>query len=120
MTTIKERVLLISEYYDIKKEKFFLDLGLSYANFKGNQKKTSLSSDAIDKILSKYPKISVSWLVLGQGTMLETSNQVQTEQKPPEEEINVYLELIYMQKKEIVRLEKEIGEFKIKSLEENS
>lgn len=119
MTTIKERVLQISDYYDIKKEKFFIDLGLSYANFKGIQKKTSLSSDAIDKILSKYPEICVSWLVLGKGAMIENTNDTHTEQKPSEKDINVYLELIGMQKKEIARLEKEIGEFKIKTMKEN-
>ncbi|SHH74339.1 S24 family peptidase [Flavobacterium johnsoniae] len=69
MTTIKERVLQISDYYNIKKTKFFLDLDLAYANFKGESKNTSLGSDAIDKILSNFPEISVEWLVLGKGQM---------------------------------------------------
>lgn len=67
MTTIKDRVLQISEYYGIKKEQFFKELELSYANFKGKQKESALSSDAIDKILTKYPKISTNWLVKGEG-----------------------------------------------------
>ncbi|MWB96740.1 peptidase S24 [Flavobacterium sp. GA093] len=71
MTKIKERVLQVSDYYKVKKEKFFEELKLSYANFKGIQKNSALSSDAIDIILSKYPNISAEWLVTGRGSMLK-------------------------------------------------
>lgn len=69
MTTIKERVLQIAEYKEIKKESFFNSLGVSYANFKGIQKKSALSSDTIDIILSKYPDISPIWLISDKGDM---------------------------------------------------
>ncbi|MDM1057895.1 S24 family peptidase [Myroides odoratimimus] len=74
MTTIKDRVLQIAEYYGIKKELFFKELELSYANFKGKQKESALSSDAIDKILTKYPNISTNWLVKGEGE-IEKKNE---------------------------------------------
>ena len=71
MTTIKDRVLKISDYKEVSKQKFFKDLGLSYANFKGVQKKSALNSDAIDKILTNYNEINYEWLVSGKGPMLK-------------------------------------------------
>lgn len=76
MTTIKERVLQIAEYYGVKKESFFSELELSYANFKGKQKESALSSDAIDKILSKYPKVSSRWLVKGEGSIEKSQEAI--------------------------------------------
>ena len=70
MTTIKERILLFCEFKGIKKELFFKELGFSYANFKGIQKKSALNSDAIDKIISKYSELSLSWLITGNGDMI--------------------------------------------------
>lgn len=74
MTSIKYRVLQIADFYKVKKEDFFDDLGLSYANFKGKQKNSALSSDSILLILDKYPNISVEWLVLGKGKITKSEN----------------------------------------------
>ncbi|MFD2554350.1 hypothetical protein [Sphingobacterium tabacisoli] len=70
--TVKERILLIAGHAKLSKIEFFKDLGMSYANFKGEQKKSGLSSDALLKILSKYPEINPSWLLLGEGEMTKT------------------------------------------------
>src|SRR5690606_270597 len=69
MSNIKERVLLIAESKRINKTTFFKDLGLSYANFKGIQKASALSSEAVAIILSKYHDISPAWLIAGEGNM---------------------------------------------------
>ena len=74
MTNIKERVLYFIENQGEKKETFFEDLGMSYANFKGVQKKSALGSDKIDKILSKYPDLNLEWLFSGKGEMLKSRN----------------------------------------------
>lgn len=93
ITNIKDRVLYISEIKGVSREKFFKDLDLSYANFKGIQKKSALNSDAIDKIISKYNDINAEWLITGKGEMLkhydslgvvnepETAYQVAAKQK---------------------------------------
>lgn len=67
---VKERVLLIAERKEISKTEFFKDVGLSYANFKGGQKNTALSSDAMIAILTRHPDISPAWLLLGEGKMM--------------------------------------------------
>jgi len=77
--TIKERILLIAGHAKRSKIDFFKDLGLSYANFKGEQKKSGLSSDALLKVLSKYPEINPSWLLLGEGEMLKTAPETTTD-----------------------------------------
>ena len=73
MTNIKERILYFIENQGEKKELFFEELGMSYANFKGVQKKSALGSDKIDKILSKYPNLNLDWLFTGQGEMLKNA-----------------------------------------------
>jgi phage repressor protein C with HTH and peptisase S24 domain len=85
MTNIKERVLKLSDYKGIKKEVFFKELGFSYANFKGIQKKSALNSDAVDIILSKYKDISAEWLISGTEPMLKVNNII----KEPETEYKV-------------------------------
>lgn len=72
MTYIKERVTQIPKIEGLSQESFFSELGLSYSNFKGSQKKSSLSSDAIEKIISLRPNISLEWLILGKGEMYVT------------------------------------------------
>lgn len=82
MTNIKDRILQIAELKGVKKELFFKNLGLSYANFKGIQKKSALNSDAIDKILSKYNDISYEWLISGIEPMLKEDYHKMIEQDP--------------------------------------
>ncbi|MDA7706125.1 MAG: hypothetical protein P8P13_05870 [Flavobacteriaceae bacterium] len=65
-TNIKERVLQIAKSKGLSYEFFFNDLGISYSNFKGKQKNTSLQSDSIDKIITKYTDIDLHWLITGQ------------------------------------------------------
>ncbi len=72
--TIKERVLHIAEQKGLSKVAFFRDLDLSYANFKGPQMRSALSSDALVVVLHKYPEISPSWLLLGEGEMLRATS----------------------------------------------
>ena len=70
MSNIKDRVLQIAEYKNISKELFFKELGLSYTNFKGIQKKSALGSDAIDIILSNTMIYPQNGWYLEKGDML--------------------------------------------------
>lgn len=69
---IKERILQYAEFKGVSKEKFIEDLGMTYGNFKGKQKLTSVNSDFLDSILSKYPEINIEWLVSGIGPKEKT------------------------------------------------
>jgi len=76
---VKERVLLIAERKGISKTEFFKDVGLSYANFKGGQKNTALSSDAMIAILTRHPDISPAWLLMDEGKMMRAAETVSPE-----------------------------------------
>lgn len=71
LTNIKERVLQITDYKDITKEKFFTDLGISYGNFKGKAKEKALSSDVLANIVAIHSDIDPEWLLTGKGEMLK-------------------------------------------------
>lgn len=75
MTTIKDRVLQVSDYKGVGKEKFFEELEVSYGNFKGKAKKSGLNANILEKIIAKMPEISAEWLLTGKGEMLKSSVQ---------------------------------------------
>lgn len=81
LTNIKERVLQITDLKGISKEKFFNDLGVSYANFKGKAKEKALSSDVLANIIAKYPEISSYWLLTGEGEALLSKKKHITQEK---------------------------------------
>ncbi|WET71219.1 hypothetical protein [Sphingobacterium sp.] len=97
---VKERVLLIAETKGISKTEFFKDVQLSYANFKGGQKNTALSSDAMVAILSKHPDISPAWLLMGEGTMMRKDERNVVSAPPAEtapataEGLGIYKQLV--------------------------
>lgn len=69
ITSIKERVLQLADKQTISKEKFFLKIGSSYANFKGKSKNSALSSEVIANISTQFPDANITWLLTGQGEM---------------------------------------------------
>ncbi len=70
-SNIKERILHLAEYYNVSKELFFENIGMTYGSFKGSAKERPLNSDAIVKILSIYTEINSDWLLTGKGEMLK-------------------------------------------------
>lgn len=80
---IKERILQYAEYKGIGMVKFIEDLGMTYGSFKGKQKLSSVNSDFLDSLLSKFPEINIEWLITGEGEMEKT-----TDSHPSESEIN--------------------------------
>ena len=53
-SNIKERILYLVEYHKDMKDDFFKEIGMTYGNFKGENKKTPINSNALVNILSKY------------------------------------------------------------------
>ena len=65
VTNIKERVLQLAKNNGVSYEKFCKEIGTSYSNFKGKQKKSALGSDTLEKIMTIYPGTDLYWLVTG-------------------------------------------------------
>jgi repressor LexA len=70
-TNIKERILQITDYKRISKERFFESIGMTYGNFKGKSKLTPINSSALVDILTICPEINIEWLLTGNGEMLK-------------------------------------------------
>ena len=77
-TTIKERVLLLSEQQTVSKTKFFTELGQSYSSFTGRNKKTAVPSDFLSRLIVKYPQCNSHWLLTGKGEMTSTNKSIST------------------------------------------
>ncbi|MDM1293801.1 hypothetical protein HX021_05775 [Sphingobacterium sp. N143] len=111
---VKERVLLIAETKGISKTEFFKDVGLSYANFKGGQKHTALSSDAMIAILTRHPEICPGWLLMGEGNMMrkdgrDVASAPPAETAPPATEgLAIYRQLVNALEQTIKAQEKTI------------
>lgn len=77
--TIKERVMYVLEYKGIAKEKFFTEIGMTSANFRGSAKHTPLNSTAIANIFTAIPDINLTWLITGKGEMLDNGSSKKIE-----------------------------------------
>lgn len=80
LSNIKERILYVAKNQGYKYEDFFEKIGMSYGNFKGNNKNRPINSDAIADILTIIPKLNVEWLITGEGTPLKTEFQKEIKQ----------------------------------------
>jgi len=76
-TNIKERVIELANIKNVRLEKFFSDLGVTYGSFKGKNKDSSLNSSVISTIYKLYPDVNLEWLVCGIGTPLKQSMGMQ-------------------------------------------
>lgn len=72
LTNIKERILYYTDIKGFSKEKFFEELGITYGSFKGKAKEQALSSDIIERIITKYNDLDPLWLLTGQGSIKNT------------------------------------------------
>lgn len=106
--TIKERILHIAEQKGHQKIAFFNALGLSYANFKGPQMLSALSSDSLVTILQHYPDISPAWLLMGEGEMLREGSAADQPTEEPGKLPSTVEQLIHAQEKTIRSLERQI------------
>lgn len=71
---IKERVVQLLEYKGIAKEKFYTEIGVTSANFRGKARETPLNSNTIENILSVIPDVNTEWLITGNGDMLKSNH----------------------------------------------
>lgn len=68
---IKDRLKEIRDYAKMGQTNFEKHTGISSGYF--NKVKSSIGSDTILKIITKFPEINVDWLITGNGEMLKSS-----------------------------------------------
>lgn len=74
ITSIAERIRQLIDTLGVSINNFSKDIASnSYFN-KLIKSNGSIGSDKIEKILRKYPQVNMSWLVMGQGSMMKKEN----------------------------------------------
>jgi len=86
METLKERLIEFIDSKGMSRRSFLLSCGFSESYLNNISK--GISYDAIEKIKSKYPELSMPWLVLGEGEMLRESDMLRIHKPPYPESIN--------------------------------
>lgn len=76
----KERLKLFVQALNLGQNKFEEEVGI--ANGYLASRSQSVNSDAIEKIVSKYPNLNLEWLFTGQGEMFIGEGEKYTESKP--------------------------------------
>lgn len=110
---IKEKILQLVAFHRDVKEDFFSKIGLTNDNFKGENKKRPINSDAIVNILAQYPEISAEWLLTGKGNMLKGEVKAVADTPPLADSVtNALIQRISEQGEEIGRLKRENEELK--------
>ncbi len=110
--TIKERMLQLAKFKNLTMEDFCNKIGMSYANFKGEAKKRPINSNTIVTLFTTFPDINLKWLLIGEGTMLETPNvdsNNRTNETGNQEIINYLEEKLKQQEEALQNCYREIG-----------
>lgn len=71
-----ERLLQIVEYYKLSVREFERVIGVSEGVInKTIARNTGLKAETIQKIVEKFPQISLNWILLGEGEMLKSEDK---------------------------------------------
>jgi len=63
---MRERILQVIDYYGLNKNKFYVKTGLSNGFL---DKKGSVGTDKLEKIMASFPDVDPIWLLTGKGNM---------------------------------------------------
>lgn len=82
MKTITQRLSEFFENQDIKVSPLEIELGFSNGMLsKAIKRNSSLKSETLEKIFSKFPDLSKNWLILGEGEMFLTEEEKENDKK---------------------------------------
>lgn len=104
--TVKERLIEFIEYKDISVREFERRCNLSYGYMKSLRH--APKNDKLSLILTAYPELNRSWLLTGEGEMLNGTGEAQHAPPPPKQQqeqpgMSAMLEVMRMQAESIQR-----------------
>jgi transcriptional regulator with XRE-family HTH domain len=118
-TTVKDRLKIYLSYKGIRQSKFSEAVGLSKAFV--NNIVNSIQPSTLDRIAKQFPDLSKSWLLTGEGEMLNTSSVSQRVENSnhvslygdansySEENINKFLEELASQRKALEKSQEQLS-----------
>ena len=82
---MKKRLIAFLKYLGIGQDKFAKNVGLSRGYV--NNIKDNITMKTVDKILKAYPELNKSWLLTGEGEMLNEKSQSKSDKKDGKNQI---------------------------------
>lgn len=74
------RIIKFIEYLDISVRQFDISIGAANGyTLRMEKNHASVGSDVIERIVNKYPKLNLVWLITGKGSMLIEDKYFQSE-----------------------------------------
>jgi len=103
---IKERLIEFLKYLGIGQDKFAKSVGLSRGYV--NNIRDNITMKTVDKILKAYPELNKSWLLTGEGEMLNEnqSKNLQLKSDKKDKENQILIEQFEHNFNEIITIEK--------------
>ncbi len=87
ISPIKQRILYFADTLEISKREFYTKIGVSRGTLEAN---TGITEDVLAKFIATFPKISLDWLIIGEGSMYRDTT-VMSDAAPPDRDKYVQL-----------------------------
>ncbi len=99
MSKIKSRLLLFVNNKKISKREFCRQIGVSHTYLNDT---AEIGSDKLEVILSSFPKLSLEWVLTGEGEMLKKDDMPSEKNEKNEERIDKLIDVLASQQKTIL------------------
>ena len=71
------RIFDVIEHYGLSARQFDISIGAANGySLRMRKNNASVGSDVIERIIKKYPKINLVWLITGEGSMFIKQNEI--------------------------------------------
>lgn len=79
ISPIKQRILSFAETLGISKREFYSQIGVSRGTL---ESKSSITEDVMARFIARFPQVSPSWLLTGNGNMILPTQNKDTQELP--------------------------------------
>lgn len=79
ISPIKQRILSFAETLGISKREFYSQIGVSRGTL---ESKSSITEDVMARFIARFPQVSPSWLLTGNGNMILPTQNKDTKELP--------------------------------------
>lgn len=115
MEIVKDRLKAFITYLNLTNQRFEIECGLSNGYISNMRK--GVGEDALERISNKYPQLSRSWLLTGEGDMLKSTSNTDTNSKEDAMTIEMLTRMLYDSNLKTKELERKIDELETENYE---
>lgn len=115
MEIVKDRLKAFITYLNLTNQRFEIECGLSNGYISNMRK--GVGEDALERISNTYPQLSRSWLLTGEGDMLKSTSNTDTNSKEDPMTIEMLTRMLYDFNTKIKELERKVNELEAENYE---